>query len=87
MARPGPAPGQRPGALFQRNRQNRGFHRRTPILQQALDLYRGELLPGNYDDWVLLERQRLESLNAQAMEKLLQELEGQREYGRAILYA
>jgi DNA-binding SARP family transcriptional activator len=56
-------------------------------LQNALDLYRGELLPGNFDDWVLLERQRLESRYVQAMEKLIQELEGQREYGRAILYA
>jgi DNA-binding SARP family transcriptional activator len=56
-------------------------------LEAALSLYLGELLPGNYEDWVLLERQRLEGIYIQAMEKLIQELEGQRDYGRAITFA
>lgn len=58
----------------------------TSQLEAALELYRGELLPGNFDDWVLLERQRLEGLYVQNMEKLIQELEGQRNYGLAIHY-
>jgi Bacterial transcriptional activator domain len=58
----------------------------TAELEAALELYQGELLPGNYDDWVLLERQRLESLYVQAMEKLIQELERQRDYALAITY-
>lgn len=32
---------------------------RTAALQSAYRLYRGELLPGLYDDWVLIERDRL----------------------------
>ena len=59
----------------------------TSQLETALELYRGELLPGNFDDWVLLERQRLEGLYVQTMEKLIQELEGQRDYSLAIHYA
>jgi DNA-binding SARP family transcriptional activator len=59
----------------------------TSQLEAALELYRGELLPGNNDDWVLLERQRLESLYIQTMERLIQELEGQRDYDLAITYA
>ncbi|MCH7587434.1 MAG: hypothetical protein IIC78_05290 [Chloroflexi bacterium] len=30
-----------------------------PALREAVDLYRGELLPGLYDAWVLAERERL----------------------------
>lgn len=31
-------------------------------LEQALAFYRGELMPGWYDDWVLAERERLHGL-------------------------
>lgn len=31
----------------------------TSDLMQQLTLYRGDLLPGFYDDWVVLERERL----------------------------
>ena len=60
---------------------------RVAQLEAVLELYRGELLPSCYDDWILLERQRLESLYIQALEKLIQHLEGRRDYGRAIAYA
>lgn len=38
----------------------------------TLSLYRGELLPGWYDDWVVLERQRLCAIFEQKMERLLE---------------
>src|SRR5262245_6819254 len=36
-------------------------------LEDAVDAYRGELLEGSYDDWVLEERERLGHLFAQAL--------------------
>ena len=38
-------------------------------LTEALALYRGELLPGFYDDWIRPERQRLSDLYADLLEK------------------
>jgi predicted ATPase/DNA-binding SARP family transcriptional activator len=42
---------------------------------KALDQYRGELLPGFYDDWVVLERERLRSVYEQRMTRLLDRLQ------------
>ncbi|MEM7112683.1 MAG: hypothetical protein AAF614_09625 [Chloroflexota bacterium] len=36
------------------------------ILEQAVELYKGDLLPAFYDDWVLAERERLRALYAPA---------------------
>lgn len=41
-------------------------------LRQAIQLYRGELLEGLYDDWLLMERERLRELHLQALECLTQ---------------
>jgi DNA-binding SARP family transcriptional activator len=43
-----------------------------------MELYRGELLPGCYDEWILQERERLSQMYQGVMEKLLclQEKEG-----------
>ena len=46
-------------------------------LQEQLDnlaVYRGELLPGFYDDWVTHERERLEALFEHKMQRLLDRL-------------
>ena len=40
-------------------------------LIDALSLYRGELLPGFYDEWVVLERERLRAILEQKMARLL----------------
>jgi predicted ATPase/DNA-binding SARP family transcriptional activator len=40
-------------------------------LVAALDLYRGDLLEGFYDDWILGERYRLESLCIEALARLM----------------
>jgi DNA-binding SARP family transcriptional activator len=46
----------------------------TNQLMELLRLYRGELLPGFYDDWVMLERERLQSLFDREVERLLEQL-------------
>jgi DNA-binding SARP family transcriptional activator len=56
-------------------------------LEQAVGLYAGELLPGCYDDWLAPERERLAQRYGQALDRLLDLLEGQREYRAAIEYA
>ncbi len=38
----------------------------------ALSVYRGELLPGFYDDWVVLERERLSAVFERKMARLLE---------------
>jgi WD40 repeat protein/DNA-binding SARP family transcriptional activator len=43
-------------------------------LMQQLSLYRGGLLPGFYDDWVVLERERLQALYEQRLQQLLEHL-------------
>lgn len=40
-------------------------------LAEAIDLYRGDLLEGLYEDWALLERERLRGQYQQALEELL----------------
>jgi DNA-binding SARP family transcriptional activator len=41
-------------------------------LMTALALYRGELLPGFYDEWVVLERERVAAIFEQEMARLLE---------------
>src|SRR5262245_40834009 len=51
--------------------------RRGNLLQDELDAvaaYRGDLLPGFYEDWVTLERERLEALFQHRMGRLLERL-------------
>src|SRR3989440_6413500 len=56
-------------------------------LEQADNLYRGELLPGCYDEWILPERERLRQRHVQALEQLLRLFEGQGDTVTAIRYA
>ena len=51
----------------------------------ALDLpLRGELLPGWYDDWVLLERERLRQIHMHALEALADRFADAGRYGEAV---
>jgi len=62
-------------------------HALQAALEQADSLYRGELLPGCYDEWVLPERERLRQRHLQALEQLLRLFEVQGDTVTAIRYA
>ncbi|HEX6553733.1 MAG TPA: BTAD domain-containing putative transcriptional regulator [Ktedonobacteraceae bacterium] len=70
-------------AATQRNDQ----HALQAALEQAEGLYRGELLPGCYDEWILPERDRLRQCHLQVLEQLLRLFEGQGDNVTAIRYA
>ena len=48
----------------------------TPLVEliEIVSLYEGELLPGFYDDWIILERERLQSLFETRMDLLINRL-------------
>ncbi|NIV30204.1 MAG: AAA family ATPase, partial [Anaerolineae bacterium] len=56
-------------------------------LVQAASLYKGDLLPGSYEDWVLAERERLSERFTAALERLILLCEEDRQYRAAIEYA
>jgi DNA-binding SARP family transcriptional activator len=56
-------------------------------LEQAISSYRGDLLPGCYDDWIEPERQRLRDRWLGALVELVQLLEEQGELDAAVGYA
>jgi DNA-binding SARP family transcriptional activator/predicted ATPase len=56
-------------------------------LREADSLYRGALLPGCYDEWIMPERERLQQAYSQALEQLLHLSELQGDYVAAIRYA
>src|SRR5713101_2159317 len=70
-------------AATQRNDQ----HALQAALEQADNLYRGELLPGCYDEWILPERDRFRQRHLQVLEHLLRLFEGQGDHVTAIRYA
>ena len=45
-----------------------------PALLSNLSAYQGELLPGFYEDWIALERERIQSVFEARMEQLLEQL-------------
>jgi len=56
-------------------------------LEQACDIYQGDLLPSCYDDWILPDRERLRQAYAGALERLLLLLERRGEPRAALVYA
>lgn len=62
------------------------------MLHQAVQLYQGPLLEGWYNDWCLLERERLQTLYLAMLDKLMEYCEARRDfetglpYGMQILY-
>ncbi len=56
-------------------------------LEQATRLYRGDLLPSCYDEWILPERDRLHQAFLQTSERLIDLLEQERDYAAAIQVA
>ncbi len=49
-----------------------------------LAVYRGELLPGFYEDWVSLERERLEAVFQHRMQRLLEQLVQERHWADVL---
>jgi len=56
-------------------------------LDDAVDVYGGDLLEGSYDDWLLDERERLAQLHLDALERLAVRLHGDGRWAEAIRYA
>jgi DNA-binding SARP family transcriptional activator len=56
-------------------------------LEQVMHLYRGDLLPSCYDEWILPERDYWRQLFLQAAERLIALLEEERDYDAAITTA
>jgi DNA-binding SARP family transcriptional activator/predicted ATPase len=56
-------------------------------LAEAVGLYRGDLLPSCYDEWIVPERERLRQRYLTAVALLVHVLDAQRDYSGAIQYA
>jgi predicted ATPase/DNA-binding SARP family transcriptional activator/Tfp pilus assembly protein PilF len=56
-------------------------------LQEAVQHYGGDLLPGCYDEWVIPERERLREAFLQGLERLISIFEHDGQYAEAITYA
>lgn len=56
-------------------------------LQEAVEVYRGDLLEGSCDDWLVEERERLAQLHIHALERLVHELQEEGRWSEAIGYA
>ncbi|MFC5404792.1 AAA family ATPase [Cohnella soli] len=56
-------------------------------LVKAQQLYKGELLPGYYEDWIAAKRELLAQTFLNVADRLITILESQREYASAIYYA
>lgn len=50
----------------------------------AIELYRGDVLPTCYDDWIVSERERLHALYVKALVQAINEAEGQRDFVTAL---
>src|SRR5262249_32135877 len=53
-------------------------------LQDAVEAYGGDLIPGSYDEWILEERERLRDRYLDALARLSEEREERGEWAEAI---
>jgi predicted ATPase/DNA-binding SARP family transcriptional activator len=74
-------------AALQSEKQTTRQPEQTRHLLTAVELYRGELLPGFYDEWIELERTRLEEAYLNALDQLVKHLTQARDFNRALDYA
>ncbi|MGE5073173.1 MAG: tetratricopeptide repeat protein [Anaerolineae bacterium] len=59
----------------------------TETMAAVLGDYRGELLPGFYDEWAVLEREHLQALYEQRMSRLLEMLQERRDWSGMLQWA
>lgn len=57
------------------------------VLDDAVAAYEGELLPGYYEEWVLLQRERLQAAFERKMQRLLDTLEQQGQWPEMLRWA
>lgn len=74
-------------AAVEAARQTSNATEKIDFLITAVELYRGPLLPGFYESWILAEEQRLEELFSAALLRLIAELEREGEPERALQFA
>jgi DNA-binding SARP family transcriptional activator len=55
-------------------------------LQEAVQLYRGDLLEGCYQDWCFYERERLQNMYLSILDKLMSYCEAQRKFELGLIY-
>ncbi|HEY6190274.1 MAG TPA: BTAD domain-containing putative transcriptional regulator [Pyrinomonadaceae bacterium] len=55
-------------------------------LQKAVQVYRGDLLEGWYQDWCLFERERLQNIYFLILDKLMSYCEAHRDYEKGQIY-
>ena len=56
-------------------------------MRRAIELYRGDFLAGAYDDWLLIDQQRLRRLYAEVLRRITDAHKGAGELGTALIYA
>src|SRR5206468_8917392 len=59
---------------------------RVQVLQDAVQLYLWPLLEGWYQDWCLLERERLQNMYLAMLDKLMSYCEAHHDYETSLLY-
>src|SRR5216683_3571464 len=59
---------------------------KAQVLQNTVQLYQGPLLEGWYQDWCLLERERLQSMYLAMLDKLMSYCEVHHDYETGLLY-
>jgi predicted ATPase/DNA-binding SARP family transcriptional activator len=74
-------------ATIQKAGQAQNLDEKMTLLANAVDLYRGEFLPGYYEDWILLEQHRLANLFQEAVHELISHLEERGRLDEALRYA
>lgn len=68
-------------------RQGDGEGSTTDVLIEAVSAYRGELLPGHYDNWIQLEREALRALFERRMKSLLGRLAAEEEWSELVAWS
>ncbi len=72
--------------LIDRAKSNYYQAEKVVLFEKAVKTYLGELLPGHYEDWLLVERKRFSQHYKQALTELVSLLEQRRQYQQAVIY-
>jgi DNA-binding SARP family transcriptional activator len=59
---------------------------RVQTLEEAVDLYQGDLLEGWYQDWCVYERERFQQMYLAMLDKLMDQCQAHQEYETGLVY-